>query len=467
LNFCAKEGGRSEQSLLQQIGCCGGFEMTRVCVIGVGRIGLPLALLLAEAGYRVVGVDSNPEIVNGIRNSAIEDVDKSKEKLLFEKHLGKNLFLTKELEKGLLESEIVFISIGTSIGPDGVPDLSNAFNLVERICRSPSNIKGKLFILKSTLPVGTTRGIASVIQQKTGLSCGSDFYLAFCPERVLGDKALVEMASLPKIIGGMNNESSEKAARIYRTIGGKIRIVDSPEVAEMVKLLDNSYRQTMFAFSNDFALLSGKYGVNAFDVIEAANFDYPRNNIPVPSSGVSGYCLTKDPIYLEQSFQDITKKRGFPSVWFMARKTNDYMPIHLVNLVRQKLEASGRILQNSRIIVCGIAYKANTDDARNSHGLEIARMLSEEGAEVLLWDPRVKSSVSGFRTVEELEEIVPTVDAIVFTVNHDEFSRLNHSNNILDIAEKMRTPIIVDGCGLFLNLIGKKGILYTGIGTET
>lgn len=441
--------------------------MTRVCVVGVGKIGLPLALLLAKANHTVIGVDSNPAIFNQIKNNTFAAKLPSQERILLDKHLNKNLFLTEDLGKGLTDSEVIFISIGTSVGPDGIPDLSNAFNLIEKICAFNSQIKGKLFILKSTLPIGTTRGIASIIQEKTGLSCGVDFFFAFCPERVLGDKALIEMGSLPKIIGGMDIASSEKAAQIYRTIGGKIKIVDSPEIAEMVKLLDNSYRQTIFAFSNDFALLSGKYGVNAFEVIEAANYDYPRNNIPFPSCGVSGYCLTKDPIYLEQSFKNITHHRGFPSVWFMARKTNDYMPIHIVNLVRQKLKFVGRFLENSRVMVCGIAYKANTSDVRNSHGLEITRMLCEQGADVIIWDPNVLEPVPGFKVVQKFDEVLPTVDAIVFTVKHDEFLRFNQNDYIIHAIEKMRTPVIVDGCGIFQQLIGKKGILYTGVGTES
>jgi UDP-N-acetyl-D-mannosaminuronic acid dehydrogenase len=440
--------------------------MTRVCVVGVGRIGLPLALLLAEAGHRVIGVDTNPEILSHISNSSFGERIQSKEKLLLAKHLNKNLLLTKDLTKGLVDSEVVFISIGTSIGLDGSPDLSNLFNLIDQMCISSSYVKGRLFVLKSTLPVGTTRGIASVIQQKTGLTCGTDFFFAFCPERVLGDKALSEMASLPKVIGGMDRASSEKAAEIYSTIGGKILIVENPETAEMVKLLDNSYRQTMFAFANDFALLSSKYGINAFEVIKVANDNYPRNNIPFPSSGVSGFCLTKDPVYLEASFQGITEQRGFPSVWFMARKTNDYMPFYTANLVKRKLELAGKILKDSRVIVCGIAYKENTDDTRNSHGIEIAQFLREHGIDVLIWDPKIKESISGFQVVHQLEELLPTVDALIFTIKHDDFVRLSQDDYIVDVAKKMRTPIIVDGCGIFHHLIGRKDILYTGVGIE-
>jgi len=440
--------------------------MANVCVIGLGRIGLPLALLLAKANHRVIGIDANPNLLNKMRNNALEGVKVNMEKVLIEQYLGKNLFVTEDLHRGLYESEIIFVAIGTGIGPDGTPELSNLFDIVEKMCTDPNDVNGKLIILKSTLPIGTTRKVASMIEEKTGLRCGVDFFLAFCPERVLGDKALIEMASLPKIIGGMDKISSEKTARIYETIGGKLVIVNSPEIAEMVKLLDNSYRQTMFAFANDFALLAEQYGINAYEVIKAANDSYPRNNIPLPSGGVSGYCLTKDPLYLEASFKEIAAKRGFPSVWFMARKTNDYMPVHMVDLLKQKLESAGRNLQCSNVLVCGITYKENTDDIRNSHGLAIATKLREEGANVFLWDPKVRETVAGFRMVKNLDEVLETLDALVFTVRHDEFLQLNQEDAILRVVGEMRTPVIIDGWGIFLQLIGRKDVFYTSVGIK-
>jgi len=439
--------------------------MTKVCVIGLGGIGLPLALLLAKANHHVTGVDINHKQLSRIRNNAFDEINMSM-KALIEQHIDTNLFVIEDLHKALLESEVIFVAIGTGVGSDGTPDLTNIFNLVENICTNPSIIKGKLFVLKSTLPIGTTRKIAFLIEERTGLCCGVDFFIVFCPERVLGDKALSEMVSLPKIIGGMDRKSSEKAAQIYATIGGKIVIMSSPELAEMVKLLDNSYRQTMFAFANDFALLAEQYSINAYEVIKAANDSYPRNNIPFPSGGVSGYCLTKDPLYLEASFKEIATKRGFNSVWFMARKTNDYMPVHMVNLLRQKLEAAGRNLSNSNVLVCGITYKENTDDVRNSHGLEIAKKLCEEGATVFLWDPKVQDAISGFQVVKNFEDVLAPVDALIFTVKHDEFLQLNHDDYILRIVEKMRTPVVIDGWGMFQDLIGIKGVSYTSVGIK-
>jgi nucleotide sugar dehydrogenase len=436
--------------------------MTNVCVIGLGKIGLPLALLLAKAGHRVMAVDADAGTLHNIRNGSLNS--SKNEKALLEQFLDKRLFPTRDLREALSESEVVFIAIGTGICPDGTPDLSNLYGLFENICVDPQEVKGKTFVLKSTLPVGTTRKIATFIEEKMGLRCGVDFFLVFCPERVLGDKAISEMASLPKIIGGMDRVSSEKAAHVYGTIGGKLIIVDSPEIAELIKLTDNAYRQTLFAFANDLALLATQYGINAYELIRAANDSYPRNNIPSPSAGVSGYCLTKDPLYLEVAFKEIASKRGFSSVWFSARKTNDYMPVHMMDLLKQKLLGVGKDIKGSNILVCGITYKENTDDIRYSHGLEIAARLSKEGANVFLWDPHVQKRDLKFQVVENPKEILEVLDALVFTVKHDEFMQLNVDDAIELMLTKMRTPILVDGWGVFQKLIGRKGVYYAGVG---
>ena len=443
-----------------------GIGLVDVCVLGLGRIGLPLALLLAKAGHRVVGVDVNPLTLRKIGENKLDWANADAEKELLREFLGKNLSLTPDLGKALSSSEVVFIAIGTGVGPDGAPELTSLFGLVDKMCAVPSVMKGKLVVLKSTLPVGTTRRVASIIEEKTCFSCGKDFFVVFCPERVLGDKALSEMVSLPKVIGGMDKASSEKAAHVYATIGGKLIIVDNPESAEFVKLLDNSYRQTIFAFANDFALLAERYKINAYEIIKVANDNYPRNNIPLPSGGVGGYCLTKDPLYLEASFKEIAEKRGFSSVWFMARKTNDYMPVHMVDLLKEKLAVAGKSLKGSTILICGVAYKENTDDIRNSHGLQIARMLRTEGAEVLLWDPNVRESISGFQMVKDVSDVLGLLDALVFTVRHREFVRLNQDNGIMSLVAKMRTPVVVDGWGMFQGLIGRKDVYYTSVGIK-
>jgi len=306
-----------------------------------------------------------------------------------------------------------------------------------------------------------------MIEEKTGLECGKDFYLVFSPERVLGDKAIVEMQSVPKIIGGIDKVSAEKAVDVYKTIGGKIIVLENPEAAELIKLVDNAYRQTMFAFANDVALIAERFGLDAYEIIKAANDSYPRNRVPFPSAGVSGYCLTKDPLYLETSFKDVAERRGFQSVWYNARKTNDYMPAHVVELLEKQLTKVGSSLEGANVLVCGITYKENVDDIRSSHGLEIAKMLEEKGVNVFVWDPYVhRPNAMAYKIVDDIEEVIQNIDALIFTVKHDEFMKLNENNEILRILEKMRNQVLVDGWGIFRKLKNKKHVYYACVGVS-
>lgn len=438
--------------------------MTNVCVVGLGRIGLPLALILAKANHRVVGVDINHQRLDQICNNKLEERTAKLERILIEEFLEKKFFVTDDLKSALLESDVVFIVIGTGIRPDASPDLSNLLSLVEKICSIPDGVKDKLYIFKSTLPVGTTRNITNIIEKRTKMHCGKDFFIAFCPERTLGDKVSSEMKSLPKIIGGMDKLSTEKAVKIYKTIGGKIIIVQKPEAAELIKLMDNSYRQTMFAFANDISFMARKYNLNIYKLIKNANDNYPRNNIPLPSAGVSGYCLTKDPLYLEYNFKETAKKRGFSSIWYWARKTNDYMPTHIVDILRKKLRNLNKRIKGGNVLVCGISYKENIDDTRYSHGLEIAEKLKKNGANVFIWDPNAECKKLDFKIVKDPNEIINILDAMIFTVKHNEFIQLNDNEAIIDMALKMRTPIIVDGWGIFQEFIGRKELHLIGVG---
>lgn len=438
--------------------------MDKICVIGLGRIGLPLALLLAKANYRVTGFDINKDLLLNISENKLNPKTFEEEKKYIDEFYGKSFFVQHKLQDAIQTTDAVFIAIGTGVSPDGTPDLSSLYNLIDDICRYPEKVRGKLFVFKSTLPVGTTRKIASIIDQKTNTKCGKDTFVAFCPERVLGNKAIQEMEFLPKIIGGMDKISSEKAAQIYSKIGGKIIVVENPEAAEMIKLIDNSYRQTLFAFSNDVSLLAQHLGLNAYELIKNANDSYTRNNIPFPSAGVSGYCLTKDPRYLEYVFKEISSLRGFSSVWYYARKTNDYMPLYLVNLIKDTYMSIGKSIKKRNILVCGITYKENIDDIRCSHGLEIVNQLKKLGAHVLIWDPIVQDKVNNAKIIKNPWEILNILDGLIFTVKHEEFVKLLEKDLIIQMAKKMRIPLIADGWGIFQKLIGNKDIIYIGVG---
>ncbi|MFH0835813.1 MAG: nucleotide sugar dehydrogenase [Candidatus Micrarchaeota archaeon] len=456
-----------------------------VCVIGLGRIGLPMAAVCAKKGHKVIGVDTSDAAVNAVTEGKPLFFEPELEELVSKHGKDGSLTATKDVGKAVAESKVVVVTIGTSVSEDGFPLLDNAFDVARNIGKANPN--GKTIIFKPTLPLGTTRILVGEIEKQSGLKCGKDFYAAFSPERIVEGKAVAEMQSLTKVIGGMDAESSRRAVEFYKTIGGEIVVVEKPEAAEMVKLLDNSFRSTLFAFSNDVALACEDWKLNAFEVIAAANHGYERNRIAnpscgvsgltafdisktfskesiqrggvaKPSCGVSGYCLTKDPIYLESGFSSIAKNRGFSSLWKRGREINDYMPKHTMNLVRDALESRKIGLKGARVVICGVTYKENVDDVRNSHGVIIAESLRNEGAVVSVWDPRAEKV--DFPRLESAEAAFENADAVVFTVPHKEFKSLD----VESLAKKMRTPVVIDGWGLFLNLRGNESVEYRCVG---
>ena len=191
------------------------------------------------------------------------------------------------------ECGVVISAIGTTISDDGEPDVKSVNNLAKTICEylQPE----ALFILKTTLPIGSTNKIANIIAEKSGLVLEESLFVAFSPERIVEGKAMEELRSLPKIVGGIGSKSTERACKFMKNFGGRVIQVANSETAEMCKLIDNAYRMTRFGFSSDVALVASQYEIDAYEAIRASNLDYKRNDIPLPSVGVSGYCLTKDP----------------------------------------------------------------------------------------------------------------------------------------------------------------------------
>lgn len=430
-------------------------------MIALGRIGLPTALVLAKKGYEVIGIDINETLVRELNEGKVLFYEQGMRELLNE--VQTRFRATTKLEEGLEAADIVVICLGTRKYANQEPNLKSLERVVLELAEY--DIRGKLIVFKSTVPIGTTRKLTKELENRTGYRCGKDFYVAYCPERTVEGKAIEEMEKLPKVIGAMNNESLNKAVDLYSRIGGSIVQVENPEAAEAVKLIDNTYRITMFAFANDVALLAETCGLDAHKLIESANKDYPRNNIPFPSSGVGGYCLTKDPYYLEANFKTISKKRGFWSIWLHARKVNDFLVEWLIYRLKTNLARKGISLRDSRVLICGIAYKANIDDARESHGLAIARELHKKGVYVTVWDPWVtRNRPTDLIYHNSPQKAFEGVDAAIFTVKHHQFETL--MPRIQEFVRLMRTPVIFDGAGIFRDVEKKDKfeLLRTGNG---
>lgn len=429
-------------------------------MIALGRIGLPTALVLAKKGYEVMGIDINEILVRELNEGKAPFYEQGMRELLNE--VQTKFMATTKLEEGLKAADIVLICLGTRKYANEKPNLKPLERVVFELAEY--DIRGRLIVLKSTVPIGTTRKLTNELENRTGYRCGKDFYVAYCPERIVEGRAIEEMEKLPKVIGAMDNESLNKVIDLYSRIGGSIVQMENPEAAEAVKLIDNAYRITRFAFANEVALLAETCGLVAHKLIESANKDYPRNDIPFPSSGVGGYCLTKDPYYLEAAFKTISKMRGFRSIWLHARKVNDFLVKWLIYRLETSLAHRGISLKDSRVLICGIAYKANIDDARESHGLAIARGLYRRGVHVTVWDPWVtRNRPTDLIYNDDPQQAFDGVDAAIFTVKHDQFETLR--SRIQQLVRLMRTPVIFDGAGIFKDVEkGEFELLRTGNG---
>jgi len=426
----------------------------RVSIFALGRTGLPLSLICAESGIDVVGIDINEELVQQIKNGEIPFYEPLMKELL-DKHVNKKFKPSSKINQDVKNSEYIVIAIGTKFSryPEKA-SLTNLFSVIEKIQKV--GIKNKTIILRVTIPIGTTDIIKEKLEED-GLKEGKDFYLAFVPERIMEGKAIEEEKKLPKVIGCYNDKSFEKVKQFFEKVGGDIIRVSNPRTAESVKLIDNSWRNMRFAFANEIAFLSEMNGINVNEALKAANQGYERNHIPFPGP-VSGYCLGKDPYLLEKSFDKIAV-RGFNSVWFYARRTNDWLCKKIVKEVK-----------GNNILVVGLSFKNNIDDFRNSHSIDIIDLLNLEEFSVIVTDPyldkgiytHLPSHLDKIVKKMKFEDAIKDADTIIFATAHKEYKELDIKKFLKNIKEDVK---ILDLWNMYEGkLDGLRQIDYVGLG---
>jgi|TARA_B110000495_G_scaffold203118_1_gene225536 UDP-N-acetyl-D-mannosaminuronic acid dehydrogenase len=350
-----------------------------VLVIGLGRIGLPVALVTADSGLVVRGVDASDISIASLkdRKAPFEEPGLSE---LIEKHAGKN-FLPMTWDDATTADfanvRWIVVTIGVHVLPWPEPaDLSIIYSVINGLMQR-DGLKGRTLILRTTLPVGTTSLIADHIEETTDLVIGKDFNLAFIPERLVEGMAISEERSLPKIIGPVNAEALTEAKELFSHIGGGLIEMSNSDSAEFVKLIDNAWRHTRFAFANDAAVAASANGVDIIEVINAANQDYDRNSVALPGP-VSGYCLGKDPLIFEYAFQNVEPKRELPSVWLTALRSSQALVPWTASRVK-----------GNRILVAGLSFKEDVDDFRMSFSEPLIEALLDAGHEVSVCDPEL------------------------------------------------------------------------------
>ncbi|MFC1612669.1 nucleotide sugar dehydrogenase, partial [Patescibacteria group bacterium] len=275
----------------------------QICVIGMGYVGLTLALTFSDLGFKVIGVEKREKVINSLTQGRAHFFEAGLNQIL-KRELGKSFKFLTNLEESL--SDIYIVAVGTPADFGRKPDFSGLKEVSQQIGKVLK--KDDLIILRSTVSPGTTRSfVIPLLEQESGLRAGTDFYVSFAPERTIEGDALNELKTLPQVIGGINSKSALYTADFFNKITLQTILVNSLEAAEMVKLANNLCRDVNFGFANELALICDKFNLDANEVIEAANSGYPRNKIASPSPGVGGYCLTKDPYILA----DAVEKKGY------------------------------------------------------------------------------------------------------------------------------------------------------------
>jgi len=430
----------------------------KAVIIGLGRIGLPLALVAADSGINITGIDIKEDLIESLINKKTPFYEPLLDELL-DKHCKINFYpkIPQEAKEDIKKASHIIFTIGTMfVKHPEKPSLERVFSLIDDILKI--GIKDKTIIFRVTLPIGSIDCIKDYIENRTNLINGQDFYLAFVPERIMEGKAIEEERILPKLVGCYDDITFEKVKQFFSKIGGEIIRVSSPRTAEFIKLVDNSWRDTCFAFANELAFLAEENEINVLEAIQCANQGYKRNQIPIPGP-VSGYCLGKDPYILECAFDRIVKRRGFNSVWYYGRRANDWLIDKVVE------EVKGR-----KVLVAGLSFKENIDDFRYSHGIEIVRILIDKGYLVSVCDPYLDKNYytklpndveEKVKKFDSLESAIEDVDTIIFTIRHQEYLNLDIEKIV---KNKMKSPVkVIDLWNIFRRLDDKL-IIYRGLG---
>jgi UDP-N-acetyl-D-mannosaminuronic acid dehydrogenase len=405
----------------------------KICVLGLGYIGLPTASTFATHGIQVIGVDVNRRVLDTLKNGGIHIHEPGLRTIVEAAIKSGKLTVSEQPE----EADAFLIAVPTPFYADKtgeyndevykLADMRAVTSAAEAIV--PYLRKGNLVVLESTSPPRTTVDLVKPILERSGLKAGTDFHLAYSPERVLPGQILRELIDNARVIGGVSAESAQAGAELYAIfVKGKIIQTDST-TAEMVKLMENTTRDVNIAIANEFARLAERFGVDVWEAISLANL-HPRINILSPGPGVGGHCISVDPWFFVETAPDLT-----PLI-YTARKVNDEQPHYVMSLVQKALGS----LKGKRIAALGLAYKPDVDDLRESPAAEVAHLLLDAGADVRAFEPFKMDGLPGIPMCRTLEETIKDAGAILVLVRHSQFREMDPS----DITALTSTRVVVD-----------------------
>jgi len=394
----------------------------RICVVGLGYIGLPTASLLGTKGYQVHGVDVSAKVVETINSGGIHIVEPDLDILVKSAVQAGNLVASQQPA----EADIFIIAVPTPFTEGKKPDLTYVEKATQMIC--PFVKPGNLVILESTSPVGTTDEVVARILVEYGHNVGTDVFVAHCPERVLPGRILVELVENDRVVGGINEASTQVAVAFYEEfVRGEV-LATTAKTAEMVKLTENSFRDVNIAFANEISMVADAEGINTWEVIALAN-RHPRVNILQPGPGVGGHCIAVDPWFI------VYRSPEYARLIRTAREVNDHKPEWVMERVRKKAAK----FKNPVIGCLGLAFKADVDDLRESPAMDIVRNLQKENiGQLLICEPNLKEHTEFY--LMRVEEVIKEADIILLLVDHKAFRKISAS----DLKEK----IVIDTRGI-------------------
>jgi len=447
--------------------------LKKIVVIGMGYVGIPAAALFADVeGFSVVGIQRRSkrsgwkiDWLNDGKNPIGGDEPGLSE--LIQKVVKKGTFRVTDDFSECSNADAILIDVQTPTDEKGIPH----YESLKEVSKQVGNHMGKdvLVIIESTVAPGTTENIVKpILEEESGLQAGTDFSLVFSYERVMVGRLLKNIVYLPRIVGGINKESTRRGVDLYKNIVKETIHPTTTLTAEMAKVVENTYRDVNIAFANEVALLCESLGIDVFDVRKLVNTlpndpsnpsSNPVRNMHFPGAGVGGHCLPKDPWLLKYGVDTYGKFKVEPHVIVKSRELNMWMPSHMADLLEGGLKDAGKMLKDAKIAVLGVAFLENSDDTRNTPAKTLYEILEKKGAKPVLHDPYVRDFDLPF--TKDFNEVIRDADAIVIVTKHKEYVHLDLSS----IKNKMNTPVIIDGRNIYQKEeCEKAGFIYKGIG---
>jgi len=428
----------------------------KVSVVGLGYVGLPLALLAKRRGYDVLGIDTDTHKVELINQQ---------ESPFFDNDISVNIkkypILATDCYDNLSTTDIIIVCVPTPVDDEHMPDLTIVISTCLAIASKIK--KGQLLIIESTINPGVCDDIIiPLIEAKSGLKCNTDFYVAHCPERINPGDTKWGVFNIPRVLGASGKKGLKLAYDFYTTIlDAQVKKMDSIKEAEAVKVVENSFRDVNIAFVNELAMSFDKLGIDVVNVIDGAATKPFSFMAHYPGVGVGGHCIPVDPYYLIE----YARTNGFTHKFLtVAREINNGMPEYVVNILLDTLSTAKKPIQNIKIVVLGLSYKPNVGDLRESPSLVLLSLLQKNGVKVIATDPYI-TDANGYvtkqaNTKKQILDILKDADVAIIATSHNEYTGLTPSD-----FKKSGVNIVIDGRNcLDKSAFSRSGINYKGVG---